>query len=362
MLLLAALIQAAAATAAPAAPPQAYETIPVIGVDIPLPPPPVTPVEEQKPVPTPRSGEASASVTIPVQSEIPVPAAPVLPNEVRTVIEAAIKSGDMAAVETVAKFARQAHPGASGDIDAVVKDFRAARAQAQAREARARQEKVAEAGPLDLWKGQVELGGARSTGTTSSLGAYAALNANRQGIKWRHRLEARAEFQRTNGVLSKERITASWQPRYAMHEGLYVYGLTQYEHDPFLGFDSRYTLGAGGGYSVLTGPRMSLDLEGGPALRQTDYRRDSEGDATMIAARASANFAWKISPRLEFRQTGSLYFEEENGSGTAISALDAVLFGPLKVRLSYEIRYERDTVRDVDRLDTSSRATLVLGF
>ena len=37
-------------------------------------------------------------------------------------------------------------------------------------------------------------------------------------------------------------------------------------------------------------------------------------------------------------------------------------FGPLKVRLSYEIRYERDTVRDVDRLDTSSRATLVLGF
>ena len=128
MLLLSALIQAATATGAPTAPPQAYETIPVIGVDIPLPPPPVTPVEEQKPVPAPRSGEASASVTIPVQSEIPVPAAPVLPNEVRTVIEAAIKSGDTAAVETVAKFARQAHPGASGDIDAVVKDFRAARA------------------------------------------------------------------------------------------------------------------------------------------------------------------------------------------------------------------------------------------
>ena len=55
MLLLAALIQAAAATAAPAAPPQAYETIPVIGVDIPLPPPPVTPVEEQKPAVSIRS-------------------------------------------------------------------------------------------------------------------------------------------------------------------------------------------------------------------------------------------------------------------------------------------------------------------
>jgi putative salt-induced outer membrane protein len=356
MLPLLALAQAAAASAVPA-----YETIPVIGVDVPLPPTTI-PVAEQKPGQSARPGDPSSSVTIPVQSEVPVPAAPALPNEVRNVIEAAIKSGDPAAVDTVTKFARQAYPHASGDIDAVVKDFRAARAQAQAQEARAKQERVANAGPLDLWKGQVELGGARSTGTTSSLGVYAALNANREGIRWRHRVEARAEFQRTNGVLSKERITASWQPRYAVKDGLYVYGLTQYEHDPFLGFDSRYTLGAGGGYAVIAGQRMHLDLEGGPAFRQTDYRRDAEGEATMIAARASANFAWKISPRLEFRQTGSLYFEEQNGSGTAVSALDAVLFGPLKVRLSYELRYERDTVREVDRLDTSSRATLVLGF
>ena len=72
--------------------------------------------------------------------------------------------------------------------------------------------------------------------------------------------------------------------------------------------------------------------------------------------------AWKISPRLEFRQTGSVYVEEDNGSGTAVSALDATLFGPLKVRLSYELRYERDDLRKVDTLDTSSRATLVLGF
>jgi putative salt-induced outer membrane protein len=358
MLVTLVLFQAAAA--APAAP--AYETIPVVGVDVALPPPPVIPIEAQKPAPPARSGDPSSSVTLPVQSEVPVPVAPALPGEVRTVIEAAIKSGDSAAVETVAKFARQAYPGATSDIDAVVKDFRAARAAAQAREAEAKKEKLATAGPLDLWKGQVELGGARSTGSTSSLGVYAALNADRQGLKWRHRVEARAEFQRTNGVLSKERITGSWQPRYAVKDGLYLYGLTQYEHDPFVGFDGRYTLGAGGGYAVIAGPRMHLDLEGGPALRQTDYRRDAEGDATTIAARASANFAWKISPRLEFRQTGSLYVEEDNGSGSAISALDAVLFGPVKVRLSYELRYERDALRNVDTLDTSSRATLVLGF
>jgi putative salt-induced outer membrane protein len=359
MLVTLALVQAAAAASAPAAP--AYETIPVIGVDVPL-PPPVIPIEDQKPAPPARTGDPSSSVTLPVQSEMPVPVAPSLPNEVRTVIEAAIKSGDPAAVETVAKFARQAYPDAKADVDAVVKDFRAARAQSQAREAAAKKERLAKARPLDLWKGQIELGGARSTGTTSSLGVYAALNADRQGLRWRHRVEARAEFQRTNGVLSKERITGSWQPRYAVKDGLYLYGLTQYEHDPFLGFDNRYTLGAGGGYAVIAGRRMHLDLEGGPALRQTDYRRDADGAAMMIAARASANFAWKISPRLEFRQTGSLYFEQENGSGSAVSALDAVLFGPLKVRLSYELRYERNVLRNVESLDTSSRATFVLGF
>jgi putative salt-induced outer membrane protein len=357
------ILLAQAAAPSPVPPGMIIVTIPVTGEDVlvPAPPPPAAPVETAA-IRSKRGQDPSNSVTIPVQSEVPVPAAPALPNEVRTVIEAAIKSGDAAAVDTVAKFARAAYPSASGDIDAVVKDFRTARAEAEAKAKQARLEKVAEAGPLDLWKGQAELGGARSTGTTSSLGVYAALNANREGIKWRHRIEARAELQRTNGVLSKERITASWQPRYATSGRLYVYGLSQYEHDPFLGFDSRYTLGAGGGYSVIAKPGMRLDLEGGPAFRQTDYHADTEGDASMIAARASANFSWKISPRLEFRQTGSLYFEEDNGSGNAVSALDATLFGPLKVRLSYELRYERDTMRNVDTLDTSSRATFVLGF
>jgi putative salt-induced outer membrane protein len=337
-------------------------TIPVTGEDVLEPAPPPRAPELAQAAPARRGQDPSASVTIPVQSEVPTPSAPALPNEVRIVIEAAIQSGDPAAVDTVAKFARKAYPAASSDIDAVVKDFRIARAEAEAKARQARIEKVAEAGPLELWKGQAELGGARSTGTTSSLGVYAALNANREGIRWRHRVEARAELQRTNGVLSKERVTASWQPRYATSDRLYLYGLTQYEHDPFVGFDSRYTVGAGGGYSVIAKPRMRLDLEGGPALRQTDYHDGAEGDATMIAARASANFAWKISPRLEFRQTGSLYFEEDNGSGNAVSALDATLFGPLKIRLSYELRYERDRLRDVETLDTSSRATFVLGY
>lgn len=359
--MLAVLAVAALQAAVPSSP--TFETIPVIGRDVPAPPPPLIPVEAQKPGPAPRSGaDPSTSVTLPVQSEVPVPAAPSLPNEVRNVIEAAIKAGDPAAVETVAKFARQAYPGAAGEIEAVIKDFRTARAESEAKQKQAKLARIASAGPLDLWKGQIELGGARSTGSSSSLGAYAALNADRQGIRWRHRVEARAEMQRTNGVLSKERVTASWQPRYAMQDGLYLYGLSQYEHDPFLGFDNRFTLGAGAGYAVIARPLVHLDLEGGPAFRQTDYHRDSEGAATMIAARASANLTWKISPRLEFRQTGSVYFEQDNKSGSAVSALDAALFGPLKVRLSYELRYERDTMRNVDTLDTSSRATLVLGF
>jgi putative salt-induced outer membrane protein len=286
-------------------------------------------------------------------------AAQPLPAEVRVVIDAAVASGDAQAVATVSRFARQAHPGAAAEIEAIETAFQTANNERQAAATRERQAQLAAANLLDNWTGQIELGASRSTGRTDSLGFLGALSLERQGLRWRHNLAARAEIQETNDVRSTERILLSWQPRLRLDERFYAFGLTQYDHDPFIGFDDRYTLGLGAGYALIATPKARLDLEGGPAVRRE--HPVTGGATTSIAARASADFRWQIAPTLELKQNGSIYLEDANRSGSATTALDTRLLGDWRIRLSYELRYERAALGE-DFVDTTSRATLLYNF
>jgi putative salt-induced outer membrane protein len=294
-----------------------------------------------------------------LQAAAPAPAA-TLPADARAVLQAAIDSGDSAAVETVARFVGQAHPGAAAEIAAMRTAFAAAHAERAAAAEAARRRALAEAGPAENWDGSFEVGGSRSTGSSSSLGLFGAVSGTRTGLDWSHRVSARAEIQETNGARTAERLSASWQPRRSLGAQLYGFGLAEYERDPFLGIDSRFTGGLGAGYSFRAGEAFRVELEGGPSVRRTDPR---EGvPVSTLGGRASLDATWRISPSLELKQNGSLVFDEENGTGRATTALDAALFGPLRMRLSYELRYERDVLRDLGSLDTTSRATLVFGF
>jgi putative salt-induced outer membrane protein len=193
-----------------------------------------------------------------------------------------------------------------------------------------------------------------------SFGFYGAIEAERRGLSWDHAVSARAEFQETNGLRSAERIVGSWRPRYRIGDDLNLYGLAQYEHDPILSLSSRYTLGSGVGYSVVDEADLSLRLDGGPALRRT--RSTTGGTFTALGGRASLDFDWKISPTLEIKQDGSFIMDGGNESGRAVTAIETRLFGPVRARLSYELRYERNERVGTESLDTSGRTTIVVGL
>ncbi|HEX8191708.1 MAG TPA: DUF481 domain-containing protein [Allosphingosinicella sp.] len=294
-----------------------------------------------------------------LQAAAPAPAA-ALPPDARAVLQAAIDSGDAASVETVARFVGQAHPGAASEIASVRAAFQTAHAARAAEAERTRRAQLAQSGPAENWDGSFEVGGSRSTGTSSSLGLFGAVSGTRTGLDWTHRVSARAEVQETNGARTAERLSASWQPRRTFGTHLYGFGLAEYERDPFLGISGRATAGLGAGYTFAAGEALRLEVEGGPSFRRTDPREGTI--VSTIGGRASLDATWRISPSLELKQNGSLVFDEENGTGRATTALDAALFGPLRMRLSYELRYERDVARDLGTLDTTSRATLVYGF
>jgi len=292
-----------------------------------------------------------------------------MPPAVKAMLDAALAGGDAAEIAAVAKYAKVASPDDAPAIDALL----AARATglpgpAQVAPPPVRlagpppnaQKPAGEAKPAVPWKGRAELGGFYATGNSAYVGATAGVNLTREEGDWRHTLVVQGDYQETEGVATRERLLASWQPRFTLGNDGFSYGLAQYEHDPFLGYESRYTLSGGVGYRMGAGRRLTLDLEAGPALRLTD--QTVGGDETMIAGRGSLNIGWKPGARITFTQDTAVYADSENRTLNGTTALTAKLSGPLSARLSYNIQYESNPPEGLRTTNTLSRASLVYDF
>jgi putative salt-induced outer membrane protein len=291
----------------------------------------------------------------PPSVQAPAPDA-AIPADLKAMLDAAIADGDAKTIAKLFDYAGKARP----DLAPALADLRATwQAQVAARAAAATeiaQRRLADAGPLDLWSGQGEFGASWSTGPTDNLGALASLDLKRDGIDWSHRLQFRGEIQETDGIRAVERLLASWQPRYATSPKSYLFGIGQFEHDPALGYDARYTAGLGAGWSLSSGKAVKLALEGGPAIRHTV----SDGDEqTRLAGRGTLDLGVAIGPRLDFTQRVSVFYEDGTSSGLLSSALDSKISDKLKLRLSYEYRIEEDGLRGVSTSGSVSRASLV---
>jgi putative salt-induced outer membrane protein len=203
-------------------------------------------------------------------------------------------------------------------------------------------------------------GASRSTGTTRTFGVYASAKLARDGLNWRQKFSGRLDIQQTDNVTTTERVIVAYQPNYKFDERLYSYGLTQYEHDRTLGYDSRFTLGAGLGYTAISTGRAKLEVEGGPAIRHTSFT--DEPTTTTLAGRASLTGKIALTPTLTLSQDAALFFEAKDTTITSTSAIESTLIGRLKAKLSYNIQYEQNAPEGSHALDTVTRATLVYGF
>lgn len=283
-----------------------------------------------------------------------------LPDTIRNLAKAAFEAGDETALAAIFKLARKTNPMAEPQIQALEAEFAARRAEKLAREARERADRLAAATLLQNWKGEIELGGSRSTGNNKILTVYGALNLDKEGLRWQHSIKGRIDFQRSNGVTTADRYRLGWQPSYKVNDKIFVYGLGQYERDRFLGYTSRYTLSSGVGFTLVSTPDVKLNVQGGPAAR---YTRTIDGEKeTSAAGRASMSLRWKIAPTLSLSQDAALYLEAGDTNAQSTTSLDTRLLGKLKARFSYDVQYEDRDIIGKEPLDTISRATLVYSF
>ena len=289
----------------------------------------------------------------------PNPSAVALPPAARDLLQQAIDNKvspeSFAALE---KVARATYPAGGAQIDALAAENAAKTAERKAADARAKADALAAATFLDNWKGEADLGGSYSSGNGNALSVYGAIKLNKEGLRWRHAITGRIDYAKSSGTLSTDKDTAAYQPQYKINDRLYAYGLGQFDRDQILGLRWRFTESTG--YTVLPGTSLHLDLEAGPALRETRYVGD--GRVTRVAGRGSVNFLWKPNANIQLTEVSAVFFESDNANITSTTALDTKLFGPLKVRLSYNLTYEQDTPTVAKSFDTITTASIVYSF
>lgn len=286
--------------------------------------------------------------------------APSLAPAARAMIEEAIRSDDSEAVAAVVKVALKTQPYDEGEIRAMHRAFLDRKAQALAARTEAEIKRIREADVLELWKGQVELGAFRSTGNTSNFGVSGAVRLNRKGIDWEHIVQLTADYQEDRGAITREQYLASYQPRYTLRDGLFTYARAQYERDRIQGYTNRATLSGGLGYRVLSGKSMTLSVEAGPAVRQTDFV--TEPTQMTWSTLTSLDFDWQISKSVKLMQDASGYVETGNSTFTSATALEAGMGKGLKAKISYAIEHETSPPAGALKTDTISRFSLVYGF
>ncbi len=300
----------------------------------------------------------------------PTSAQAALPDPVRAMIEAAIAQGDPDLVADVAALALQTNPDDGAEIDGMVEAFNAQQAELAAQEAAAKEEAIRTAGLLENWSGKGEFGAFRATGNSSNSGVTAGLALTRKGIDWTHKLRARTEYQRNNGVTSRERISFTYEPNYRLSERLFIFALAQYERDRFQGFSNRYAVSGGVGYQIIDEADLQLSAKAGPAYRVTDFiTGESE---SRIAGLVGLDFDWNITERLKLTHdtnavaetggTATVIVDSSNTSIDLVTGLNAKVSDALTARLSYAIEYDTNPPEGSVGTDTLSRVTLIYDF
>jgi putative salt-induced outer membrane protein len=298
------------------------------------------------------------------------PALAGLPAPVRAMIDAAIATGDEGKVRTVADIARTTNPADKDEIDALVTRFQTEHAARKAAEAETKQAALRTAGMFENWSGKGEIGGFRATGNSSNTGVAVGLTLDRQGIDWRHKLTGRIDYQRANGVTTREQFLGRYEPNVKVSDRFYAYALAQYERDRIQGFSGRYAVSGGMGYQALKGDDVQLAIKAGPAYRVSQFIDGRE--ESRIAALVALDFDWKITDSIKLTQDTNAV-AETGGSAIAIidsrnttidlvTGLDATIYRSLKARLSYSVEYDSNPPPGAVQTDTLSRITLVYDF
>ena len=103
---------------------------------------------------------------------------------------------------------------------------------------------------------------------------------------------------------------------------------------------------------------LKWDLEAGPALRQTRF---IDYDENEFAGRGASRLLWNLSDTTVFTNDTAIFFSGASSINNT-TALTTKLFGALSARASFNLAWEEEPPVGLEKLDTTTRFTLVYDF
>lgn len=210
------------------------------------------------------------------------------------------------------------------------------------------------------WSGEAAIGGSLISGNTEEQAINAGLTLERKVGKWEHGFTLLADYSRNNGAVTKQRLAANYGSKWFAWERGYIFGLIDFEYDDFQLFDWRLSEALGVGYRVLQSDRMTLDLEGGPGARQTQFATGGTENEFIFVL--GSDYDFQIREGLKFTNDTSVFLGSERSTFINIAAFTAQLTERISGRISFEAQHDTSVPVGQVKTETATRASLVYGF
>jgi len=214
--------------------------------------------------------------------------------------------------------------------------------------------------------GEAELGATLTTGNTDTSSFKARLALKQELGNWENQYVLEGLYKEDTDEVTAKRYFLGVQGNYQINDLSYLFANTNYEVDPFTGYDFTSRSSVGYGYRFIDTDRMSLKAEVGPGYIYQQLDDESalvEGydSEDSIVAHAVVDFQTKISDSSKFQQMFVADLGEKLDARSETS-LTANIVGALAMKFAIIVRYSSEPLDDKKSTDTETNMTLLYGF
>lgn len=228
--------------------------------------------------------------------------------------------------------------------------------------------------PMGVWTGQGQLGFLGSQGNTQATSANAALEMGYLQDRWKHALHIDYLYGKSAGVVAAERWDAQWQSNYNLTQRLFTFGLLNYQHDMFSGFQYQASATAGIGYQLIDSAATKLSVQVGAGARKERpelllktpggavYGRVPLRSNTNAIITGGLNYTQQFNASTSLSDTALLEAGSDNTMITNTLALAVKVSNKMAVSLGYALQENTKPPAGLKKLNTTETVNLVYSF
>jgi putative salt-induced outer membrane protein YdiY len=214
--------------------------------------------------------------------------------------------------------------------------------------------------------GEAELGATLTTGNTETSSFKSKLLLKQELADWENTYTFEGTYKESDDEVTAKRFYLEAQGNYQIDDLSYLFANTNFEVDPFTGYDYTSTTAAGYGYRFIDTEATSLKGEIGPGYTYERYDEESAEDEgedydSSLVAHMVVDYQTKISSSAKFQQK----FVADWGSkldARSETSVSANLVGALAMKFAVVVRYNSEPLDDKKSTDTETNMTLLYGF